>query len=339
MNILFCMGVILIHVLSDAVTGLPRDAAAYRLVYNTWRLLTCAVPGFIFLSGLKLSLRPITDYKRFYMRRVTSVLIPYLIWMPVYYFFSWKLHYYPEIGVKDFFIKLADGTSTAHFYFIIVILQFYLMMPLWQLIVRKLHPIPVLIVCAVITGWSQAWLPVITENNGITLPLTNDRLFTNYLLAWACGCFCGAYYDIVSRQVYRFRYLIYAVFVLLAAADLKFVHYVNTTGEIYLQLYYVNSAYAIAAIFALMALMIGIAKKKSAGGFIALLDRSSYYIYLVHLLVLMLARELVSRVFPESGVLYRTAVYFAAVYGISIAVSMLYTEAKENMKKRKTPQQ
>ena len=334
MNILFCMGVILIHVLSDAVTGLPRDAAVYGLVYNTWRLLTCAVPGFIFLSGLKLSLRPISDYKRFYLRRVTSVLIPYLIWMPIYYYFSYKLHYYTEIGIKDFFVKLADGTSTAHFYFIIVILQFYIMMPLWQLITRKLHPIPVLIICAVITGWSQAWLPVIVENNGIALPLTNDRLFTNYLLAWACGCFCGTYYDRVSYQVYRFRYLIYAVFVLLAAVDLKFVHYVNTSGEIYLQLYYVNSVYAIAAIFALMALMISAAKRISAVGFISLLDRSSYYIYLVHLLVLMLAREFMSRLFPGTGVLGRTAVYFVAVYGISIAVSMLYTKIKEQMKKR-----
>ncbi|MDO5396708.1 MAG: acyltransferase [bacterium] len=332
MNVFFCMGVILIHVLSDAVTDLPHDAAAYTVIYNVWRMLTCAVPGFIFLSGLKLSLKPITDYKRFYLRRVTSVLIPYLIWMPIYYYFSWKWHYYPEIGVKDFFIKLADGTSTAHFYFIIVILQFYIMMPLWQLITKKLPALPVLIVCAVITCWSQAWLPVIAENNGITLPVTNDRLFINYLLAWACGCYCGAYYDKAAAMVKKLRYLIYAVFLILAAADLSFVHYVNKTGEIYLQLYYVNSAYAIAAIFAVMAVMIRLSERIGMGSCAALLDRSSYYIYLVHLLVLMAAREVVNNNFAEMGVLNRTAVYFVSVYGVSIFASVIYTAAKDKVK-------
>lgn len=334
MNIFFCMGVILIHVLSDAVTALPHDTVIYMIVYNVWRMLSCAVPGFIFLSGLKLSLKPITDYKRFYLRRVTSVLIPYLVWMPVYYYFSWKWHYYPEIGVKDFFVKLIDGTSTAHFYFIIVILQFYIMMPLWQLITRKLPALPVLIVCAVITGWSQAWLPVIVENHGITLPLTNDRLFINYLLSWACGCYCGAYYDRVSAFVKKLRYLIYAVFLILTAADLSFVHYINTTGEIYLQLYYVNSAYAIAAIFAVMAIMTRISERVSMDGFISLLDQSSYYIYLVHLLVLMAAREVINNHFPAMGALNRTAVYFVAVYSISIFVSVMYTAVKDRKKNR-----
>ena len=334
MNIFFCMGVILIHVLSDAVNNLPRDAVSYMPIYNIWRMLSCAVPGFIFLSGLKLSLKTITNYKRFYLRRVTSVLIPYLIWMPVYYYFSWKWHYYPESGVKDFFIRLADGTSTAHFYFIIVILQFYIMMPLWQLITKKLPALPVLIACAIITGWSQAWLPVIVENHGLTLPLTNDRLFTNYLLSWACGCYCGAYYDKVSRGVFKLRYLIYALFLILAIADLRFVHYVNATGEIYLQLYYVNSAYAIAAVFAVMAVMTRISEKVRMGRFILALDRSSYYIYLVHLLVLMAAREVLNNYFAEMGVLHRTAVYFVSVYGISIFVSVMYTGIKNLIKNK-----
>lgn len=333
MNIFFCMGVILIHVLSDAVTELPRDSVPYMYIYNIWRMLTCAVPGFIFLSGLKLSLKPITDYKKFYLRRVTSVLIPYLVWVPVYYYFSWKWHYYPEIGVRDFFVRLADGTSTAHFYFIIVILQFYIMMPLWQLITRKLPALPVLAVCAVITGWSQAWLPVIVENHGLTLPLTNDRLFINYLLAWSCGCYCGAYYERVSAAVKKLRYLIYVIFIALAVADLTFVHYVNTTGEIYLQLYYVNSAYAIAAIFAVMAVMIRLSEGHSMGGFAALVDKSSYYIYLVHLLVLMFMREVVKNHFADMGVLHKTAVYFAAVYGISVFVSVMYTVIKDRVKK------
>lgn len=328
MNILFCMGVILIHVLSDAINRMHHDSIIYNIIYVVWRMLSAAVPGFIFLSGLKLSLKPITDYRKFYLRRVTSVLIPYLVWMPIYYLFSWKLNYYTEVGVKDFFVRLVDGTSTAHFYFIIVILQFYLMMPLWQLITRKLPPVLVIGVCALITFWSQAWLPVLAENNGWNMPLTNDRLFTNYLLAWSCGCYCGVYYEKAAKNVKRFRILFYAAFVIMTIADQVFVHYVNRTGEIYLQLYYVNSIYAITAIFALMAFMLTVEKKYSMGSFIMLLDRSSYYIYLVHLLVLMLARHFMDVVFPAVGVTYRTAVYFISVYSVSIVLSMGYTLLK-----------
>lgn len=335
MNILFCMGVIMIHVLSDAVNNMRHDSFIYNAIYVVWRMLSAAVPGFIFLSGLKLSLKPITDYKKFYLRRVTSVLIPYLIWMPIYYYFSWKLNYYTEIGVKDFFIKLADGTSTAHFYFIIVILQFYIMMPLWQLITKKLPPVQVIIACALITFWSQAWLPVLAENNGWNMVLTNDRLFTNYLLAWACGCYCGAYYKKATKNIKRFRVLFYAAFVIMTIIDQMFVHYVNRTGEIYLQLYYVNSIYVMSAIFALMAFMLRFEKKHIMGKFTALLDRSSYYIYLVHLLVLMFAREFMDRYFPSAGVLNRTAVYFVLVYAVSVAVSAAYTVIKGKIKGRK----
>ena len=329
MNILLFMGVIMIHVLSESVQQLPRDSAVYYLAFAFWRILLCAVPGFIFLSGLKLSLKPITDWKRFYLRRFTAVVIPYLIWMPIYYYFSCKLHYYSEIGVRDFFIKLIDGTSTAHFYFIIVIIQFYLLMPLWQLLTRRVHPIILLVLSAVLTGWSQAWIPVIVENNGLKLPLTNDRMITNYMLPWIAGCLCGASYDRVRAALMKVRFGVYAVCIVLAAADICFVNYINRTGLIYLQMYYVNMAYCITAIFALLAVFIRLTEHHEPGRFLMRLDKSSYYVYLVHLLVLMLAKYALDIYFPSMGVLRRFAVFIPVVYVIPIAACMLYTWIKE----------
>ena len=328
MNILLCMAVIMIHVISGAVAALPRDTVVYYAFFVLWRLLLCAVPGFIFLSGLKLSLRPVTDWRRFYTRRFTSVIIPYLIWMPIYYIASWRMHIY-SIGIKDFITKLFDGTGTAHFYFIIVIVQFYLLMPLWQLLTRKVHPVILLAAAAWITCWSQAWLPVLVEDHGLVLPLTNDRLFINYLLPWIAGCICGAGYDKISTLVHRLRYLLYIIAAALAAWTILFADYVNRTGLIYLQLHYVNLAYCMAAIFALWGLFLGVSKKHEPSSFLKLLDKSSYYIYLTHLLVLMAARYFIETHFPSMGILHQTAIYLPVTYIIPTAACMAYTAWKQ----------
>lgn len=329
-NIALCLGVIAIHVLSEPINMLERSLPAFICTFIPWRMLSCAVPGFIFLSGLKLSLKPVKDWGKFYWRRFTSVIVAYLIWMPVYYAFSWKLGYYESIGIKHFFTVLFDGTSTAHFYFIVVIVQFYLLHPLWQAL-TTLPAIPVIAIAAVITGYSQVWLPIIFDNNGIVPLLTNDRLFTNYLLYYIIGCYIGRNYDKFTEILHRFRLAAYAPFIWLAVVDLFFSYRVMAYHEINLWLYYVNMAYCVFAILSALALCTAIAKKHSPSGFIICLDKASYYIYLTHLLVLMIAKYILDTA-GFTGVLDRLPIIGVSTYIIPIVVCMGYVQLKTKAK-------
>jgi membrane-bound acyltransferase YfiQ involved in biofilm formation len=327
-NILLCLGVIAIHVLSEPINMLERTSASFVLSFIPWRMLTCAVPGFIFLSGLKLSLKPVKNWGKFYWRRFTSVIVAYLIWMPVYYFFSYKLGYYESVGLKHFFTVLFDGTSTAHFYFIVVIVQFYLLHPLWQALTR-LPAIPVLVIAFFVTAYSQIWLPVVFDNNGIVPFLTNDRLLTNYLLYYILGCYIGRNYDKFINTLHRFRILVYVPFICLAVTDLFFSYRVFAYREINLWIYYVNMAYCSFAILSLLAMCGAVAKKYSPSGFVVCLDKASYYIYLTHLLVLMIAKYVLD-VVGVVGVLDRLPFIGAATYAIPVALCMGYVKLRSS---------
>lgn len=333
MNILLCLGVIMIHALSELVSVPDKTGMVYDCAFVLWRMLSCAVPGFIFLSGLKLSFKEQKQWGRFYIRRFTSVIIPYIIWMPIYFYFSWKLNYYESISTKSFFTMLFDGTATAHFYFITVIAQFYITFPLWQLIVKKLPALPVLIVCAVITAFSNAWLPVILENHGISLPLTNDRMMTNYLLPWVLGCYLGKNYDKIKPSLVSSRILLYALFVILAAFDTYYAKLTVTAGTVHLWLYYINIAYCAIAALAMLAFFSRLADKREPLGFIRCLDRSSYYIYLTHLIVVMFAKDILNNM-GTTNILHRFFVTALSAYIITIPVCMAYTLLKSHIKKQ-----
>ncbi len=325
-NILLCLGVIMIHVLSEPINHLDRHALPFTASFCIWRMLTFAVPGFIFLSGLKLSLRPVKSWGSFYLRRFTSVVIPYIIWMPVYYFFSWKMGYYKSIGATHFIRLLLDCTSTAHFYFIAVIVQFYLLHPIWQKLSR-LNPIIPLLIAGAITYCSQVYLPIYFENNGIVPFYTNDRLFTNYLLYWIMGIYIGRNYDRFMQLLIKYRYIAYALFIWLAVVDLFFSYRVFAYKEMYLWLYYINIAYCVFAILSALAFSSVLSSKHKPSDFIICLDKASYYIYLSHLLILMIAKYVLD-ITGISGTLDRLPIIGALTYILPIALCMGYVRLK-----------
>jgi peptidoglycan/LPS O-acetylase OafA/YrhL len=81
LNVLFCMLVVLIHVLSHAVGALDRTGWQYALVLIPQRLAFVSVPGFFFLSGLKLTLPrgEESSLTAYYLGRVKRLLLPYLL--------------------------------------------------------------------------------------------------------------------------------------------------------------------------------------------------------------------------------------------------------------------
>ncbi|WP_127582284.1 acyltransferase [Paenibacillus koleovorans] len=151
--------VLLIHATASATVDIPFTSRAQVLYDVVNKLSYFAVFLFILLSGVVLFYSYMDNWKlssilTFYRKRLQYILIPYLIWSFFYYLFYPAIT--PDWGVElDWMKFLSDirwGDTSYHLYFMIIIMQFYLVFPLlvtiakyWGLFRRYLWVFGVLI--------------------------------------------------------------------------------------------------------------------------------------------------------------------------------------------------
>jgi surface polysaccharide O-acyltransferase-like enzyme len=104
------------------------------------QLFWFCVPAFVFISGYWLSgkqINSLRDYKDFLVKRVLRVFIPYLFWSLVLLgYVSFKTH---DFDANRIAWSLLLGRAVYTYYFIILIIQFYVLTPLLQYINRKTY--------------------------------------------------------------------------------------------------------------------------------------------------------------------------------------------------------
>jgi surface polysaccharide O-acyltransferase-like enzyme len=115
-----------------------KNSFAWNIVYYLNTLSHVAVPLFILLSGYLL-LRPekFEDIKVFYKRRFSRVLLPFIFWLGVYTGFdiSWDSSRLTWQYVQQ---RLWNG-DVWHLYFLIIILELYLISPLIMRLTGKIN--------------------------------------------------------------------------------------------------------------------------------------------------------------------------------------------------------
>lgn len=338
MNALLCLLVIFIHVSASPVTALQKGSAAYAVVFTPWRLSAFVVQGFIFLSGMKYFVggaKP--DYKRFYISRLTRVVLPYVLWNLIYYGCFMYTGIY-TFSLTDLVKFILSGTLVGHFYFIIVILQFYLLMPLWKKLVDTVRPARLLIPAAVVSLVLGKFLPRII---GWILPgqvfAYNDRVLTTYLIYWLAGCCAGKYYEAVLGIVKRGRHYILAGFMLLAAAEAVSSYVVFTGIQKLGWLNILHYLYCMGAVLSLFTLLSWLYEKRSAPGrLIRGIDAASYNIYLSHCLVIFIVNALMYRAgITRIGATYALRVF--AVYSVTLTLCFAWTHIRKRLKSALIP--
>lgn len=101
-----------------------------------------AVPLFIFITGMVLFYNTGDKlyYGRFMQKRLTDVIVPYVIWSLIYFTltprgwngFGWQ-------DIPDLGLKLITGKTTSHFWYIIMLIQFYLLFPVFLRAIRYVY--------------------------------------------------------------------------------------------------------------------------------------------------------------------------------------------------------
>ncbi len=335
MNVLFCLLVIFIHVSSNPITNGDRKSWQYFFVFAPWKLAAFVVQGFIFLSGVKLFLnpKPHLNYKKFYLGRIKRVVLPYLLWVVIYYLYFCSRNYFP-FSVSDLFGYILRGDLVSHFYFVIVIVQFYALMPFWRWLFSKTSPAVLLPASLVLMLLFQKWLPQMLETLflGVSFPY-NDRLFTTYLFYWVAGCYVGLYYEAFTTMLKERLGSISVIFGISLILNLLFSYLSVRRAQPMPWLEHLHVFYTISAILFVFALALKPAGKRIAN--IALvrgINRASYNIYLSHCLFIFAVDEwMLER--GIHGLFVTYLIRIATVYIGSVLCCMLYDGFKFTCKR------
>ncbi len=135
-----------------------------RIAYYINQAVRYAVPLFILISGLLLynsaEIRHgLKGYLKFMSKRLKKVFIPYLIWTLLYIAYI-RRHDLASIWLErnrflpETFKTILLGGGYLHLYFVIIIIQLYLLFPLLKHLMQK-HGNAVLAVCFAITFFFQ----------------------------------------------------------------------------------------------------------------------------------------------------------------------------------------
>jgi len=111
----------------------PERQTEFWLAVTERNLMLPCLPLFLFLSGYLLGNTRCSnwaEYTSFLSKRVSRVAIPFLFWSVVFLGLSWAfaVSYTPVDAV----LRILTGRADGAFYFILLIIQFYLLTPLFS---------------------------------------------------------------------------------------------------------------------------------------------------------------------------------------------------------------
>lgn len=334
LNVLFCLMVLAIHTLSAGMVGLEKNSWQFMVVYLPWNICSVAVYGFLFLSGVKLFLkfdRPFSA-KEFYLRRASKIIIPYAVAVTVYYLAFCAIGAY-RLGIVEWLKFFCLGNVASHFYFVVALVQFYLLMPLWRKIVASCS-MPVALGAALavnILFWSSA--NALIDLRGINH--FTDRIFVSYVFYWLLGCYIGRYYEQFLQMLEKNKLLISLCFLAAVLGYLHFYYYTMYGGLKFQYVELWKHFYLSSAIVFLFMLAYELKNLPFSQSRLFLFwDRQSYNIYLWHMFFLLACEYALQRL-PGLDMSIILILRAASVTVITAIVCFLWEKLKKGLKRSK----
>lgn len=317
-----CLAVIIVHITATGVTGYIHGSFPHLVMLLVNRSLKYTTPVFIFLSGVTSFYgyrQKEFKYFPFLKRRLSKVLVAYFLWCIIYYGVYIKLGYYGW-DIKFFIKNVLQGTMSYHLYFVIIIVQMYIVGPVFYNFLRKSDKkITILLVAGVITILSAEF---------IRFELS-DRLFLKYMVFYMLGIYVTLERDLFLSWIERHNKHVIAAYVATGLAYTVVSYYDMIIST------YVWFIYSVASVF--FVYYLGLVMKEVFSknySFIKLFGQSSYYIYLMHPLVLTLMI-----LFAENNgilsVTKRLILYSATVMPVTIISCLVFTAVKNKINKKK----
>lgn len=332
------LGVVGIHTGAYSLTGPEVNIHQFALLEIFSRF---SVPIFFFVSafGLFRQCRPEEpiDYAAFAGRRAATVLVPYLAWSLLYLAHNtWATGDVWPWEAPHIYEFLFFGLASYQLYFLVILLWFYALMPLWRAAVPRLAARPLPWLAALLAAqiafnyWSCYLLGFKADDYYVDLALRHRLSYwvLHYLFVFLLGAVCAVRLDDFRAFARRRAQAIGLFFLLALAALLAHYYWLLDHGRDLEQA--VNTAqqlspggvvYTLAACLFLFVLF-DRPLPAAAAAPLALLARHSYVVYLVHPLVMF---HLAAWLTAEG--LAMTPPVVTAFYLATVAASLLLTAA------------
>lgn len=192
----------------------------FKLTVLWKNFINVAVPLFLALSGYFMSNKKVStknQYISFLKKQLPKVLIPYVIWSVLYLSIS---IYIEKISLITFLNRLITFQSLPQFYFILLILQYYILLPLLQ----KLANVRGLIISLVISLISCIFIFYLRY---FTDYQVTQILYTGLFPIWLVFFVLGLYVKNNSQKINSTTNLIFIIiFYLFSIIETYFVYQV-----------------------------------------------------------------------------------------------------------------
>lgn len=337
LNTLFCLIVIFIHIISYPVAAFSANTPEYNVVMIPWRLCSFVVQGFVMLSGVKLFLnkKENLSFGAYLKGRIKGVIVPYSVCFAVYYLCFFLVYDY-TFDAGFILKKFITGDLVCHLYFIPIIFQFDLLFPLWRRLVGKCSPKAVIPIAILFSMAMESFFPCLLGKIFLGFNfIYNDRLFTTYLSYWLIGCYIGKNYDKFCSMLKKYYGAVCIAFALsliavigfsyLAYNQLAYIPWINLVHNLYVLLVCVFLYGTVLKVPPLVWEKIPLLFK---------IDRASFYIYLYHMLAVLLAEWFLNRVgICAQGTAFVIRALFA--YGLTLPVCIMYQKLSGFVKSKR----
>jgi surface polysaccharide O-acyltransferase-like enzyme len=209
--------------------GISRDSALASALILT--LVRYAVPMFIFITGLVLYYNHgdnQLNYGHFIKQRFTQIFIPYFVWTAIYYIWvsvsSGSPASSPYVIIANLVKLVIFGEGYYHLWFMVAILQFYLLFPIIKYMISntKTRPIITLSIVGLLQivllwfYWYQ--VPVLFDSIRSpwlkTLLAYRDRIFISWFFYFILGSFAALYIDRLRELFSKIRIVNIIIFLL-----------------------------------------------------------------------------------------------------------------------------
>ncbi|WP_251454991.1 acyltransferase [Veillonella intestinalis] len=343
-----CMlGVIGIHVGSFALSNPQANTQLIGLLEILSRF---TVPAFFFLSafGLFYHTSSMADfsYKDFLWRRSRVVLFPYVAWSLLYILYAGisagsLAGFLPRYLLPTLFF----GNGYYHLYFIVILLWFYLLMPLWRLLVRGILQRPIVwlsllfLVQVAFNYWSSYYSGHITFQNPWLQYAYSMKLnywVLHYVWIFLLGAVVAERYENVVEGLWRYRGALTMVFAFSVALMMGSYYYVLSERHYTLleaiytihQLSPMGMIYTGAATLFFLFFFLATPMSSGAKAFWEQIGNQSYGIYLIHPFMLIVLTYGMAQ-----AQLQYTAVVVIGLYICTVCLSYLGTLGLQQLPK------
>lgn len=323
-EVVLCLAVIMIHILSESVTGYVKGSFLSGAAFFLSRSLTFVVPAFIMSSGIKLFGKYKDggfEFLPFIKKRITKIYLPFLLCVAVYYFyFVFRLHYFP-FDFRELLSYLALGNIAAPFYFVIVIMQFYITFPLWLWLFKRTKPIYIIPVAAAVSVISIYFL------RGFEYL---DKVSACYSVYWCIGGFIGLDYERFSRLAARYRPIIVTLGVgfTLIYTSMAYVEFMGMSAVLF-RTEIVKMLFSIFVSVMYLSIMPKEPSKK-----IGKISALTYHVYLIHCLLIFEINHDMT-VCKIGSVSARLAIRGILVYTLSFGLCYVWNRLKNALNVKK----